>query len=83
MDDNTLAESTKNNWLLFIPLAVLTGILTIAGALVAYYLVTEQMGYTGGKSGVFYIGGAFVGYSIAAPLWKLYRRRYPKAAKQV
>nr|WP_137678407.1 hypothetical protein [Parerythrobacter lutipelagi] len=70
-----------NNWLLFFPLALLTGIFTIAGALLAYYIFAIELGYDGGKSGIIYLGGAVAGFSITSPLWKLYRKRYPKLPK--
>ena len=73
---------TRENWILAAPLYALTAILSLAGAIVAYWLVHEVVGYHGGKSAVFYIGGMFIGGYVAWPLWWLYRRRYPKKPKE-
>ena len=73
------SAKTRNNWLLFVPLVLVSTIFTIAGALVAYGIFTEWMGYEGGKSGIIYLGGAVAGFTITQPLWTLYRKRYPKA----
>lgn len=78
MTDTPSPPKARNNWLIYGPLMLLTGICVVAGALLAYGLVTEWFGYSGGKSGVFYIGGAFAGYMVTAPLWTLYRKYYPK-----
>ena len=67
-----------NNWFLFVPLVLLSALFTAAGAFVAYGVFTEWLGYTGGKSGVIYLGGAVGGFTLTQPLWSLYRRRYPK-----
>ena len=72
---------TRNNWFLFLPLVLLSTVFTIAGALVAYYLFTDQLGYSGGKSGVIYLGGAVAGFTVTSPLWSTYRKRYPKGPK--
>lgn len=76
----TEPHKTRENWALYIPMWILTAALIVAGALAAYWLTHIYFGYYGNKSAVFYIGGAFAGYSAAEPLWKLYRKRYPKAA---
>ncbi|VVT05423.1 hypothetical protein [Erythrobacter sp. EC-HK427] len=79
MTETPSPQKTRNNWLLYGPLMLLTGICVVAGALLAYAIVTQLFGYSGGKSGVFYIGGAFGGYMFTVPLWSLYRKFYPKA----
>lgn len=66
-----------NKSLKFLLIAIST-IMVIVGALVAYWLVHEWFGYYGNKSTIFYIGGAFAGYSITEPLWWMYRKKYPK-----
>ncbi len=70
---------TRNNWFLFVPLVLLSTVFTVAGALLAYYIFTDQMGYEGGKSGIIYLSGAVGGFTVTSPLWSLYRKRYPKA----
>lgn len=72
----------RENWLIAAPLYALTGILAMVGALIAYWFVHEIVGYHGGKSVVFYIGGMVMGGYVAMPLWWLYRRRYPKPMKE-
>jgi hypothetical protein len=77
-----MAARRRGNWLVAAPLYALTGVLAMAGALIAYWLVHEVMGYYGGKSVVFYVGGMVAGAYVAWPLWWLYRRRYPKAGQE-
>ena len=74
----TTGRKTKENLALKLPLMALSGIAIAAGALAAYWLVHEYFDYHGNKSVTFYIGGMFAGYAVTAPLWWLYRRRYPK-----
>lgn len=76
-----MAPKTRENWLIAGPLYVLTAIFAILGALAGYWVVHEWMGYDGGKSVMFYLGGGFAGAYLAWPLWWLYRKNYPKAGQ--
>jgi hypothetical protein len=60
--------------LTFLALLILSAILIGAGAILAYWLTHEVLGYRGGKSVIFYIGGAFLGYLVTEPLWRRYSR---------
>lgn len=59
---------------------VVTAILVIAGALIAYWLVHEWFGYYGNRSVTFYIGGGVAGYMVSTPLWALFRRRFDRGS---
>ena len=72
---------TKNNFLLFVPLVVLTVISCMAVSIAVMIYVSETLGYDGRRGGAFAIGGLFLGYGLVWPLWWMYRKRYPKAER--
>ena len=76
-----MSQPRREAWAIAGPLYLLTGICAMAGALVAYWLVHEVVGYHGGKSVVFYIAGMVAGGSVLTPVWSLYRRHYPKGTQ--
>ena len=81
MPESIQARETKENWLIKLPLIILSSISALACAVIVFYLIEEYVGYSGNKMGVFAIAGLFVGYYITHLLWMLYRKFYPKAPK--
>jgi hypothetical protein len=72
------APSRKEPKLLKWMLYLISGVCAVLGAVAAYGIVHVWFGYSGNKSGVFYMGGGLAGYMVSEPLWWLYRKRYPK-----
>lgn len=80
MEQQSEPAKTEENWALKGPLLAASIFLAILGAALTYGLVTEYFGYHGNKVGIFGIAGGFVGYMLTDPLWRLYRKKYPKAS---
>lgn len=68
-------------YILILPVLAITAAL-IGICCFGAWLFLDWLGYSGGKTGVYYIGAVIFGLWLATPAWKIYRSRFPKKAAQ-